>query len=234
VSAHNSLLFSLCELVPPYETVQMTTLPPGCATAARQADRARGTARVSATVVLNHPASRGSVTLASADPADDPIVDPRYLVDERDVAALVYGRARARTLLRAQFGVGGSGGEADEDKDRAEVRQKATTLWHFCGTARMGGDAASVCDPRLRVRSVARLRVADASVMPLAPGGNTMATTMAIGARCAAFLLEEHASSALAEVPLTGGRRGGGVGDDGARRAQTVAPWDGICTSRLS
>lgn len=213
------------------ETLHQLT---GSANAARRADRARGTARVSATAVLNHPASRGSVTLASADPADDPIVDPCYLVDEHDVAALAYGLRAARNLLRAQFGEGDSGGEAaDDDKDHTEVRQKATTLWHFCGTARMGGDAASVCDPRLRVRRVARLRVADASVMPLAPGGNTMVTTMAIGARCATFLLEDHAASALAEVSPTGlGRRGGGVEVDGTsngtRRAQTVAPCAGI------
>ena len=152
--------------------------------------------------MLNHPASRGAVRLASADPRAAPLVDPRYLTDERDVAALAHGVARAEALLDAAVAADGGGGGGGAAADRGgfggappavadACRRRATTLWHFCGTARMGADAASVCDERLRVRGVTRLRVADASVMPLAPGGNTMATTMAIGARCASFILED-------------------------------------------
>jgi choline dehydrogenase len=52
----------------------------------------------------------------------------------------------------------------------------------------MGGDAEAVCDPELRVRGVQGLRVADASVMPVLPRGNTNAPVIAIAERSAGLI----------------------------------------------
>ena len=63
--------------------------------------------------------------------------------------------------------------------------------YHACGTCKMGQDAMSVLDERLRVRGVSGLRVVDISIMPTVTSGNTNAPAMAIGARAADLILEE-------------------------------------------
>ena len=68
------------------------------------------------------------------------------------------------------------------------IRARADTVYHPVGTARMGNDADAVCDPKLRVRGVEGLYVADASVMPKLISGNTNAPSIMIGERCADFV----------------------------------------------
>ncbi|MFI6090716.1 GMC family oxidoreductase [Streptomyces sp. NPDC051218] len=148
---------------------------------------------VTATIALLTPHSRGSVRLASADIADGPVIDPGYLSDPRDLPRLRQGGERIRALMRApalekivgeQLFPPESAADAEIDD---WIRANVQTQWHPTGTVRIGRDKTSPLDARLAVRGVDRLSVADASVMPSIPRGNTQAPTIMVGERAAAF-----------------------------------------------
>lgn len=134
------------------------------------------------------PYSSGTVRLSGPDATDAPLIDPRCLDDERDVATLVQGVELARELAGAGAMRAWSAREllpGPEVRGRAGltrfVRENTGTYFHAAGTCRMGADEAAVLDPRLRVRGVQGLRVADASVMPSLVAANTHAACVMIG-----------------------------------------------------
>jgi choline dehydrogenase len=134
-------------------------------------------------------ASRGSVTLRSADPRAKPLIDPAYLADEADLETLVRGVALAREIAGREPLAGVVAGERTPGEHVDDVREwlrgsVATTFHPACSCA-MGGDGDAVLDPELRVRGVDGLRVVDASVMPALPRGNTNAPVIAIAERAA-------------------------------------------------
>ncbi|WP_321915316.1 GMC family oxidoreductase [Paraburkholderia sp. J11-2] len=147
-------------------------------------------------VCVLRPASRGTVTLASADARVAPVIDPRFLSDTRDLDALVQGARLARRILDAPAlaQLGGrelyTHGEQSDSQLRDTIARHADTIYHPVATCRMGGDARSVVDPQLRVRGVEGLRIADASVMPTLIGGNTNAPSVMIGERAADFIAQ--------------------------------------------
>ena len=147
-------------------------------------------------VCVLRPASRGTVTLASADARVAPTIDPRFLSDPRDLDALVQGARLARRILDAPAlaQLGGrelyTHGEQSDAQLRETIARHADTIYHPVATCRMGGDARSVVDPQLRVRGVTGLRIADASVMPTLIGGNTNAPSVMIGERAADFIAQ--------------------------------------------
>ena len=151
-------------------------------------------------VVLLRPESSGRITLASADPAVPPVIDPAYLTKESDLRRLMRGVRRAEELMAADALKPYVGdvmqpyvGADDEEALAAYVRGHSETLYHPTGTCRMGTGADSVVDPDLRVRGVEGLRVADVSVLPQITRGHTNAPAIMIGEK-AADLIRRPAS----------------------------------------
>ena len=97
-------------------------------------------------------------------------------------------RQSAFTAVRGAELAPGPEVQSDADIDRW-ITTNAVTIYHPVGSCRMGSDPESVVDERLRVRGVERLRVIDASVMPLLVSANTHAATVMIAERGAAFLI---------------------------------------------
>lgn len=145
------------------------------------------------------PDSRGEIRLRSTDPHDKPVIDHRLLSDERDIRKLIAGNRQIVRVLEseplASHIVGHNVPEpmpVTDEEWEATLRASAGIGYHPVGTCRMGGEDA-VLDPRLRVRGVGHLRVADASVMPTLVSGNTNAASIAIGERAADLLREDMA-----------------------------------------
>lgn len=141
------------------------------------------------------PRSSGRITLASADPLAPPAIDPDYLADEADLKVLIEGIKRCRDIFAApafRSCVGPEcypGAGARNDAELADfVRRSAETEYHPVGTCKMGTDAMAVVDPELKVRGIAGLRVADASIMPAVVSGNTNAPSIMIGEKAAALI----------------------------------------------
>jgi choline dehydrogenase-like flavoprotein len=171
-------------------------------------------------IALVEVGSRGQVWLRSADPRHKPAIDPAYLSDPADIEPLVVGVRMAREfaaagpLAKACRNELAPGPDVRTDAEVREfIRRDLSTLFHPVGTCAMGGDSrlaasklTSVVDPELRVRGVERLRVVDASVMPVVPRGNTNAPTIAIAERAADLIIGraplEAADPAAASEPL--------------------------------
>jgi choline dehydrogenase len=143
------------------------------------------------------PRSRGTIRLASADPAAKASIQPNYLSDAEgyDLAMLIEGVKRSRDILAAAAFDAYRGDEIFPGTDivsdadiEAFIRRKAESIYHPVGTCRMGADADAVVDTQLRVRGVSGLRMVDASVMPCLPGGNTNAPTIMIAERAAEMI----------------------------------------------
>ncbi len=142
---------------------------------------------------LLSPGSRGRLSLRSADPAEAPVIDPRYLSDPADVRPLVEGVKLGRKIASAQVFDRYRGAPVFEQGDpEAFIRAHAETLYHPVGTCKMGTDELSVVNPRLQVHGIAGLRVADASIMPVIVGANTQAATMMIGEKAARMITDDR------------------------------------------
>lgn len=142
------------------------------------------------------PRSRGILRLVSADPAAAPRCDPNVLAEPYDVEALVDAVEICREIgASAAFDewryaeVAPGPAARTRDHLRAYVRRAVGSYHHQVGTCRMGVDDDAVVTPDLRVRGVAGLRVADASVMPSITAGNTHAPAIMIGEKASDLIM---------------------------------------------
>lgn len=146
---------------------------------------------------LSHPKSRGSLHLTGPDAYDPIRIEANTLSHPDDVrsasATIEIGREMAhapafRKLLKREAMPGNLGASDME----SYIRDSAVTFWHQACTAKMGRDSMSVVDGRLQVYGIDRLRIADASIMPNVPSGNTMAPCVVIGERAAEIIKKAH------------------------------------------
>ncbi|MSP96124.1 MAG: choline dehydrogenase [Betaproteobacteria bacterium] len=150
----------------------------------------------SASACQCRPESRGRLAIRSADPFDQPRIEPRYFSEPHDRKVIVAGLQMLREIYRQPAfrdlwdAETLPGPERLNDSDLWEfARTRGGTVFHPTSTCRMGGDARSVVDPELRVRGASKLRVIDASVMPAVTSANTNAATFIIAEKGAELVL---------------------------------------------
>jgi choline dehydrogenase len=162
-------------------------------------------AAVALQATLCKPHSRGEIRITDADPLSAPTIDHQLLGDERDVRTLVeackllsglFDDPHMKRTVDANFNppVTPSTDEAWEEY----VRSATNVAYHHVGTCRMGdaSDPKAVVDPSLRVLGARRLRVVDASVMPVVPSSNTYVPTIAVAEKAVDIIRAEARSGA--------------------------------------
>ena len=147
--------------------------------------------------VLVAPRARGRVWLRSADPTAKPRIITNTLSEPEDLASLVAGVRLARRIAEQPAAAEiitrelKPGPAAVDDAELADdIRRRLMLIYHPVGTCRMSDTAeGAVVDSRLRVHGMQGLRVVDASIMPVIPGGNTHAPTVMIAEKAADLIL---------------------------------------------
>ncbi|KAL6714197.1 hypothetical protein ACLMJK_008692 [Lecanora helva] len=164
------------------------------------ADPKDGSNYATLTTVLLSPFSRGTVTINSSNPHDQPVIDPAWLTDPRDqdVALSAFRRTRTLWSYMANLTIGPEalpGAAVTSDSDILSFISKSVApIWHAACTCKMGkeGDSMAVVDSEFRVKGVRGLRVVDASAFPFLPPGHPQATVYAVAEKVAAGILEEN------------------------------------------
>jgi choline dehydrogenase len=148
---------------------------------------------------VNRPSSRGELTIAGPDIRLPPLIRPRLLEHWRDLEVLrrggrilrdIFGTAPLAKHVLAELAPGPK--VVTDDEWESYLRSGSVTIFHPCGTCKMGVGDDAVVDPGLRVRGLAGLHVVDASIMPHLVSGNINAPVMMIGERGADLVLEQH------------------------------------------
>ncbi len=147
---------------------------------------------VSSTICVLRPDSRGHQHIISADPKEKPAIVANYLAAERDRRVTLAGLKLARRIaeqpsfkpLVRRETIPGPQSASDDELMKFAV-ERGTTVYHPCGTCKMGNDPLAVVDTRLRVHGIGGLRVIDASIMPNLISGNTNAPTIMIAEKAA-------------------------------------------------
>lgn len=154
---------------------------------------------MSLTVYQLRPESLGSIHIRSNDPFDPPAIRFNFMDERIDRDTMIAGVRMVRGIanqapldhFRGEEVQPGAGVRTDDEIEQW-IRQYSETAYHPMGTCRMGPDG--VADDRLRVCGIGGLRVADASVFPTMPSGNTNAPSIMVGEKCADLIKADRAA----------------------------------------
>ncbi|KAJ0103985.1 hypothetical protein J7T55_011002 [Diaporthe amygdali] len=147
--------------------------------------------------VLLSTASRGNMTISSADTMDQPVIDPAWLTDsgdgdlEQSYAAFMRLREIMANSSVAEAEVFPGPDVQAHDDVVAWLRDNMGHIYHAVSTCKMGAanDSSAVLDSRARVRGVTGLRVVDASSLPLSPPGHPVASIYMLAEKIAESIL---------------------------------------------
>jgi choline dehydrogenase len=164
-------------------------------------------AGVTSSIAQLRPESRGHIRIKTTDPTDQPAILANYLDRQTDRDVLLRGMHKMREIssqpawqkvMKREIA---PGPEAVTDEDlMAFARKMGTTIFHPCGTCKMGSDPMAVVDERLRLRGLRGLRVIDASIMPTMTSGNTNAPTIMIAEKAADMIRQDQKAGTAAMV----------------------------------
>uniref|UniRef100_A0A2H1VAE8 SFRICE_002128 n=1 Tax=Spodoptera frugiperda TaxID=7108 RepID=A0A2H1VAE8_SPOFR len=191
---------------------------------------------ITISVIALQPRSRGYLTIRSVDPAEPPLMQPNYFYDEHELnvladASRIAYRLANTTILREKYGMvptegygsecEGGGRDPSDDFFKCLAQQHTAPENHQVGTCKMGPetDPMAVVDMQLRVHGIQGLRVADASIMPTLPSGNTMAPVIMIAERASEFIVTRHQLSKKSPPGQVDNR----FGSDGSQNSDDVS-----------
>lgn len=145
------------------------------------------------------PSTTGTVTLRSTNPSDSADFTPNFLTSDYDTRSVISGIRQIRQIMSTEpmrsrvvsEEVPGPKVATDDDIIRW-MEATGNSAMHQVGTCKMGNDPMAVVDERLRVRGIERLRIVDASIMPVMTSGNTNAPTIMIGCKGAEMIAEDN------------------------------------------
>ena len=153
---------------------------------------------ISCHTCLLRPKSRGEVTLKSADPFEDPKIDPKFLSHPDDMKDMIEGYKKMMKIMNKEPLSKYTSKhvyrpiDLDDDNDIEQaIREEADTVYHPVGTCMMGKDEMAVVNNKLKVYKLDGLRVVDASIMPTLIGGNTNAPTIMIAEKASDLIIED-------------------------------------------
>ena len=146
------------------------------------------------------PTSEGWISLKSSDPFESPKFVGNYLSTEEDKKVMISGMHLMRKFLKTKAMRDiveeelSPGSDFNDDKSFMDfARSEGGTVFHQCGTCRMGKDiSSSVVDESLKVHGIDGLRVVDASIFPRITTGNTNAPSIMVGEKAADIILAEQ------------------------------------------
>ena len=153
---------------------------------------------VTSSVCVLRPDSRGHQHIVSSDPTAQPSIIANYLATENDRRITLDGMKLARKIaeqpafkpiVRREYFPGPQ--VQTEDDFMATAKERGATVFHPCGTCKMGADPKAVVDQRLKVHGIKGLRVIDASIMPNMISGNTNAPTIMIAEKASDMIRED-------------------------------------------